>query len=271
MTFTGRRRRNIAITLLVSLVVALWLRSYASMLNHPQWLSGWLLVGVITFLTFYNVRKKLSVLPIGSNANWLQLHLYVGLLSTVLFFEHLRWSLPNGGLDWALALLFAGVVVSGVVGIYLSRRLPKDLTRRGEEVIFERIPRFRADLRQQAEAAVLRAAADTGSSTLADYYASRLQTFFAGPRNYLKHVLHVGRPLFGLTNDMQSQYRYLNDKEREYAKRLLALVEQKDELDFHHALQATLKGWLFVHVPLTYSMIIVAVLHVVLVHAFGSF
>ncbi len=74
MTFTGRRRRNIAITLLVSLVVALWLRSYASMLNHPQWLSGWLLVGVITFLTLYNVRKKLSVLPIGSNANWLQLH-----------------------------------------------------------------------------------------------------------------------------------------------------------------------------------------------------
>ena len=112
---------------------------------------------------------------------------------------------------------------------------------------------------------------DAGSSTLADYYASRLQTFFEGPQNYLKHVLHVGRPLFGLTNDMQSQYRYLNDKEREYAERLLALVEQKDELDFHHALQATLKGWLFVHVPLTYSMIIVAVLHVVLVYAFGAF
>jgi hypothetical protein len=271
MTFAGRRRRNIAIILLVALALSLWLRAYTSMLHHPQWLSGWLLVGVIAFLTLYNVRKKLSMLPIGRNAVWLQLHLYVGLLSGYLFGEHLGWSLPNGGLEWALALLFTGVIVTGVVGIYLSRRLPKDLTRRGEEVIFERIPLFRAELRQQAQTIVLRAASDTGSSTLADYYASRLETFFEAPRNYIKHVLHIGRPLFGLTNDIRSQHRYLNDKEREYAERLLALVEQKDELDFHHALQSTLKGWLFVHVPLTYSMIIVAVLHVVLVYAFGSF
>lgn len=271
MTFVNRRRRNIAITLLVALTLTLFLRSYETTLHHSHWLSGWLLVWVIVFLTLYNVRKKLSMLPIGSNADWLQFHLYVGLLSAVLFGEHLGWSMPNGRLEWVLALLFTGVIISGVVGIYLSRRLPKDLTRRGEEIIFERVPLFRTELRQQAEAIVLQAASDTGSSTLADYYSSRLATFFQGPRNYLKHVLQIGRPLFGLTNDVRSQHRYLNDKEREYAERLLELVEQKDELDFHHALQITLKGWLFVHVPLTYSMIIVAVLHVVLVYAFGAF
>jgi len=188
MTFAGRRRRNIAIALLAALALAFWLRSYASMLHHPQWLSGWLLVGVIAFLTFYNVRKKLSMVPIGSSAGWLQFHLYGGLLSACLFGEHLGWSLPNGGLDWVLMLLFIGVIISGFAGIYLSRRLPKDLTRRGEEVIFERIPLFRAELRQQAEAIVLQAAADTGSSTLADYYTSRLAMFFDGPRNYFKHV-----------------------------------------------------------------------------------
>ena len=271
MTLVNRRRRNIAITVLVALTLTLFLRSHTSMLHHPQWLSGWLLVLVIAFLTIYNLRKKLSMLPIGRNADWLQLHLYVGFLSAFLFGEHLGWSLPNGGLEWVLALLFGGVIVSGIIGIYLSRRLPKDLTRRGEEIIFERVPLFRTELRQQAEAVVLEAAADTGSSTLADYYSSRLASFFQGPRNYFKHVLHIGRPLFVLTNDIRSQHRYLNHKEREYAERLLAVVEKKDELDFHFALQKTLKGWLFVHVPLTYSMIIVDVLHVVLVYAFGAF
>ena len=271
MTFAGRRRRNIVITLLSAVALTLWMHSYASMLHHPQWLSGWLLTGAIAFLTVYNMRKKLSMLPIGSSAGWLQFHLYVGLLSVFLFAEHLDWSLPNGGLEWTLALLFTAVVTSGVLGVYLSRRLPKDLTRRGEEVIFERISMFRQELHQRAEETVLKAATDTGSSTLADYYTSRLATFFRGPRNYFKHVLRIGRPLFGLTNDIRSQYRYLNDKEREYADRLLALVEKKDELDFHYALQATLKGWLFLHVPLTYSLIIVAVLHIVLVYAFGAF
>ena len=271
MTFTGRRYRNVAITLIVALALATWLRSYAGLLHHPQWLSGWLLIGIIIFLALYGVRKKLSMLPIGRSASWLQFHLYVGILSAFLFGEHLDWSLPNGALDWALAILFTSVIASGIIGIYLSRRLPKDLTRRGEEVIFERIPLFRAELRQQAEAIVLHAASDTGSSTLADFYASRLGQFFEAPRNFLKHVLHIGRPLFEVTNDIHSQFRYLNDTEREYAEKLLVLVERKDELDFHHALQATLKGWLFVHVPLTYSMIIVAVLHIVLVYAFVAF
>ena len=60
----------------------------------------------------------------------------------------------------------------------------------------------------------------------------------------------------------------MDGKERESLERLSDLVCQKDDLDYHHALQATLKGWLFVHIPLTYSLWILVVLHLVLAYAF---
>jgi hypothetical protein len=48
------------------------------------------------------------------------------------------------------------------------------------------------------------------------------------------------------------------------------LVERKDRLDYAHALQSVLKGWLFVHMPATYGMILLALVHLLLVYAFGS-
>ena len=69
---------------------------------------------------------------------------------------------------------------------------------------------------------------------------------------------------------MDNLSRYLNAEEREFHDRLRELVCKKDELDFHYALQLMLKVWLFVHVPLTYSLLIAAGVHMVLVHAFGG-
>jgi len=45
-------------------------------------------------------------------------------------------------------------------------------------------------------------------------------------------------------------------------------VIAKNNLDYQHALQMVLKGWLFVHIPLTYSLIVVAAVHGVLAYAF---
>ena len=64
--------------------------------------------------------------------------------------------------------------------------------------------------------------------------------------------------------------RYFNERERELFGELRALVVKKDELDFHYALQTTLKAWLLIHIPATYALLILAVLHLVVVHAFSG-
>jgi hypothetical protein len=48
------------------------------------------------------------------------------------------------------------------------------------------------------------------------------------------------------------------------------LVVEKDWLDFARVYLGLTKGWLFVHVPVTYSLIVLTVLHVIVVYAFSS-
>ena len=270
MTFAKRRWRNLSITIVVMAIVLFVHRAYDISLHQEKFLTGWLLLAGVLMLTLYNSRKKLTMVPLGSNATWLQFHIYLGLITVAIFGMHISWHLPNGWLEGILGLLFALVAGSGLVGLYLSRRFSRLLTRRGEEVIFERIPQFVVQLREEAEAVVLAAAAETGSSTLADHYSRQLADYFAGPRNYFSHVISSSRTLFSQLNEIANMERYLNDKEREYSAQLRDLVEKKDELDYHRALQLTLKSWLFVHVPLTYGMLLLALVHLVLAYAFSG-
>ena len=103
MTFASRRLRNISIVILVALGLLIGHQVYSVALYQEQFLSGWLLIGTVLFLTFYNARKKLSMLPIGTAAKWLQFHIYLGFLSVLLFFLHISWRIPNGWLEGFLS------------------------------------------------------------------------------------------------------------------------------------------------------------------------
>jgi len=71
-------------------------------------------------------------------------------------------------------------------------------------------------------------------------------------------------------NKISDLNRYLNEPERATLDQIAALVRQKDGLDYHYALQFTLKFWLFTHIPLTCSLLLFILAHVVLVFAFSG-
>ncbi len=270
MNLAERRRLSFALTVLVAVGLILAFAVYDASLYQGAFLTGWVLLVVMAFLALFNVRKKVTMLPLGSAGAWLKLHVYAGWLVILIFGEHVGWRVPTGWLEVTLAVLFVLVAGSGIVGIGLSRSLPPRLTRRGEEVIFQRIPAFIAELRGEAEDLVLEAAKETQSSTITDFYMSQLSSFFDGPQNRLHHLIASRRPRFALMNEIDNMRRYLNQQERQYAERLRDLVNKKDELDFHYALNLALKAWLLVHVPATYSLFILAALHVVVVYAFSG-
>ena len=125
-------------------------------------------------------------------------------------------------------------------------------------------------MRGQAEAVVLESAEKTGSSSIADFYGSRLAHYFAAPRNMRLHLQGSRRATFARQTDIDIMTRYLDDQEMVYADRLRRLVERKDQLDYAHALQTVLKVWLFVHIPATYGLILLAMLHLLLAYSFGG-
>jgi len=249
--------------------------SAAALMAHRRWsqelpnyayLSGWVLLGVMILLALYNMRKRLPFLSLGSSEAWLQVHVYAGFFTVVLFLIHLNFRLPTGWFEGTLAWLYLLVTGSGIVGLFLSRVLPRRLATRGGEVIYEKIPGLRHALRQEAEALAL----GSGPAAIAEFYVEHLNGFFNGPKFFWSHLLDSRRPLNALVRELDELRRYLNEAERATLQKLGELVRRKDGLDYHHALQAALKLWLFVHLPLTYSLMVFSVLHVVLVFAFSG-
>lgn len=240
--------------------------------THPHlvYLTGWALLALMLYLTAYNVRKKLPFLPLVSSRAWFQVHVYVGLFTGLVFLLHLRWHWPSGWFENLLALLFVGVTLSGLFGWWISRVLPRRLTTAGGEVPFDRIPLLRRSLREQAERLAVSGVATAQASTLAEFYATRLADFFSGPANFLPHLVGSRRRLNNLLGELEEIGRFLNPAEKKTVAELTELIRQKDIIDFHRAGELVLKGWLFVHIPLTYGLLVFSAVHVVVVYAFSG-
>jgi hypothetical protein len=259
------------ILFLASAALAIWIHAkYAGAIPRFSYLSGWALFAVILALTFYNARKKISFLPLLSSEAWMQFHIYAGLLTGVLFLIHIGYRMPTGWFEGALAWLYLLVMLSGFFGLFASRAIPKRLTTRGGEVLFERIPGIRRQLQERAEAIALKSVEEMKSSTIADFYAQELKPFFSGARHMVPHWFEVRTPLNRVLEKIADLNRYLNESERATMNEIATLVRQKDGLDYHYSLQLVLKLWLFVHIPLTYSLLLWTLAHIVLVFAFSG-
>ena len=267
-TLAARRWRGLAAVLGLAAVAWLTVGITAAALWPTAFLSGWLLLLLLGFLTAFNARKKLPFLPLGTAATWLQTHIYIGILSVVVFGLHVGARVPNGVIEGILALLYVLVAASGFVGLFLSRVLPARLTNRGEAILFERIPILRARLRDEVEALVLRAVTEADSHTIAQLYSERLMPYFAKVRHMPHHLAESPRPVQRLCDEIVAAERFANPVERKILAEIRTRVEAKSDCDYQYSLQSVLKGWLFVHIPLKYSLLLFALVHAVLVHAF---
>jgi hypothetical protein len=271
MTLFTKQRSGGLMFLLISSALAFWAHEkFAAAMPRFAYLSGWALFLVILALTFYNARKKISFLPLLTSQGWLQFHIYAGLLTAVLFLVHVSYKMPTGWFEGTLAWLYLLVMLSGFFGLFVSRAIPRRLTTRGGEVLFERIPGIRRQLQERAEALALKSIDEAKSPTIADFYARELKPFFEGAQNIVPHWFEVRAPLNLVLNKITDLRRYLNESERATMDEIARLVRQKDGLDYHYSLQLVLKLWLFVHLPLTYSLLLWTFAHIVLVFAFSG-
>jgi len=268
--FSKQRAAGLTLFFLSSVLVVSLHAEYSDVMPRITYLSGWLLFAVMLILTFYNARKKLSFLPLLTSEGWLQFHIYAALFTVVLFCIHVSYKIPTGWFECTLAGLYALVMLSGFFGLFTSRGIPKRLTTRGGEVLFERIPGIRRQLQERAEALALKSVEDVKSATIADFYVRELKEFFDDTRNVVPHWFEIRTPLNLLLNKITDLNRYLNESERATMDEIATLVRQKDGLDYHYSLQLVLKLWLFVHIPLTYSLLLWTLAHIVLVFAYSG-
>lgn len=261
-SITGLLAAGVILFLAVSLI-----RNHAA--THPSaFTSGYILIASVFFLALFNLRKKLSFLPLGRASTWMQLHIYVGIIAMAIFGMHVGWRPPNGILESCLFMLFMMTSLNGIIGLYLTRTVPRRLSKLREEIIYERIPQFRTQVRNEAHSVVVSLVSDFPSETIADYYTLRLTEYFVKPRSFFYFLNPTSRLRNTLRNELSNLQRYCSESELVAGERLSRLIDKRDDLDYHQALQGALKWWMFLHIGLTYALVSVATLHAIMAHAF---
>ena len=267
--FSRRRLRNISLTIFVVAALAAVVAWMDRSLLHSSFFTGYVLIGSLFLLAAFGMRKRLPMISgIGSAAFWMQMHIYVGFGSFAVFAMHIAFRVPDGMFESILALLYCVVFFSGLYGLWASRTIPRKLTSVGEEVIFERIPAFKRHLARRAQTMVMESCENT--PVLANFYVHRLSRFFERRRGLAYLLMPTGRTRRQLIAEIEELDRFLAHDDRRISRELAMMVRKKDDLDYHTAMQGRLKMWLFVHIAMTWSLLIFSVVHGVLAHAFGG-
>ena len=221
---TRRRIRNCVLLVLALAALAVVVNFLNQSLWHSAFLTGYLLLGSFFLLTLFGMRKRLPFIPnIGTASFWMQLHIYVGLATFGMFAMHVQCRIPDGVFEAALTVLFLIVGISGVYGLLISRTYPAKLTSLGGEVVFEEIPRLRAELAAKARQLVLRASEST--DVLGQFYLNRLAAFLETPRGWGYFVSPSGRLKRKLVAEIADLDRYLAVDQRQFGKQLSEIVE----------------------------------------------
>ncbi len=236
-------------------------------LGHGSWLSGQVLGAVVVFLAGFRLRKLFpGVAWLGTASCWMQLHAWCGIAALVLFGLHVGWSWPNGMFERLLAVSFLLTGASGVYGLVISRLLPGRLSSVAQQVVYEHVPLLRARLAAKS----WQIAGQGSGTTLARHYVNHVAAFFQLPRSMAFQLAPSARQCKRIVAGIRALDRYLTEPERTASRELMQVVREKDDLDYHRAIQGRLKWWLVGHLALTGVLLVLATLHVVMVVAFAG-
>ena len=264
-----RRFAYIILATALFVVAALQVQVSSRTLQEPTALIGYFLFGLMIFLGLFNLRKKLSMIPLGKASVWFRMHVFGGILALGLYWLHTGNLWPNGAYEQVLALTFYLVSFTGMVGYILLNQYPSRLTQIGVEVIYERIPAEIAAIREEAEAIILQSTEETGSDTIARHYLETFHWFFARPRHFWSHAFGSRAGPHWVRHEVANLRRYLNEAELQHLERLTSIAYTKTRVDFQYAAQTIMKGWLLIHLPLSVAVMTLATWHFILVHVYA--
>lgn len=270
---TGKTGGAILIAALCSAL--LWtVPLYASGLRDPRYLDGWVLAGgMVAQLIFHAVLRKRSGTP-KSFRRWRAFHIAVGYVLIAAFLSHSNFSLPDTILEWSLWSGFVLVTLSGLFGTYLSWAI------KGQHgVSLERIAARRAEIAREVHDTAMRASQipeDHGLPPLpydewiTDLYTNHVMAFLQRPGQFVAHLFGSQRRLKRVTDKIDTLMRYVDAAGQMKLAAIRELVVEKDRLDNARVYLGLTKGWLYVHVPVTYGLVVLTVLHGFVAYAFSS-
>lgn len=269
MNRTLKRSLKLVATAAILILVYFFFRHQTHSDFQFHYALGWLLFAGLLYLVCFNWRKKLNFLPIGKAATWAQIHYYLGLFIVGLLFLHIDTLWPGGWFERLLLISLAIALLSGLIGLLVSRFYPPILVKRGPQVIYERIPRYRREIRQQIEDLLTETVRNTRQTSLVDFYEAKLEPFLLGQHNFMHHAVDSAAPAHYWRREFQAIRSYLTEDEQTALDQLEQLIQRKVNLDLNASVYQIMRYWLFVHIPFSYLTLFLAITHGIQIEQFS--
>ena len=285
--------------LLLAAATVWYVRDTMSRLTGP---SGGSLVGLalgfagmamIVVCMLLAVRKGMrSASRLGRSYTWMQAHVWFGLISYPIIWLHAGFR-SGGLLTITLMVLFTAIWLTGIIGLFLQWAIPRRILREVPgATVYDQIGQVAKSLRREAEEVVRRAVARPavevpamamaggGAGPLgdADGYGfgsaameeatGILKLFYetrVAPLLEEKIPTGVARTLAGrrAQDEFAAVRNQLPPVLQQPVTDLEVIVRQRMQLERQRWLHRRLHGWLMVHVPLSYAMLVLAIVHAV--------
>jgi hypothetical protein len=236
----------------------------------------WFGVCAAALMIFAMLLSALRNVPswwwIGARQTWLRGHIWLGALSGWLSLYHsgFRW---GGPLERGLWIVLALTLATGVLGLVLQQFLPRLITARvPSESPPEQLSHLCTVIRRQADALVdeicrqIEANPEAVGTTdeaeakegLRRYYQDQVRPFLSEP---YRRSSPLAAPLGAETLAATIRGVARADGVRDPASELGALCEARRQLGEQQRLHRWLHGWLLVHIPLSWVLLVLVVVH----------
>ncbi len=231
---------------------------------------GSVALAIFLFASALGIRKKKRLWPIGDVKLWLKAHLWLTVLTVPLVLLHCGFAAGGPHTSWLL-VLYAVVMLSGVVGLVLQQFMPRLMKDRlPREVVFEQIPHFReklfeAALKLRRTLVPLVAAAGDGRGAEEDASVLLVRGFLddeclpylsatRGDRHRLGHEKTASDRFRSLKLNVDAEWQPMVAK-------LQRWCEERRLMDLQTKYQHWLHGWLIIHIPTSFALLVFTLWH----------
>lgn len=232
---------------------------YLAMSSRRTWAPGrpaGILFGItaatiVAIQALYPFRRSLAPFILGSAQNWLQFHIYGGVLGLLFVLIHSGFRSPAGPLGWMLLLVFSWATLSGLIGVWLQKWIPAKMASGLDVVaVFDRIPELVGNLAGEAAKLI-----EGSSEMLERFYREDLAPSLAGVTASWEYLLDVRGGRERRLAPFSRMSPFLAEDERPRLEELKIIYIQKLELDAQYSLYRLLRIWRGFHVPISVLLV----------------
>lgn len=227
---------------------------------------------IIAFEMALVFRKALRGWRLGRTRTWMRLHIWLGLLCLPVILIHGGFGF-GGPLPATTMILFLAVIASGVWGLVMQQWLPQKMLADipGESIAsqIDRLGEYQADEARRVVTALTTVPpeAESDEPVISGPLATEIEAF---RDEVLLPYLERGRwSRSPLTAPAEAERRFARLREavppdaRGALDALQGLADLRRRWDEQRSLHAWLHGWLLVHIPLSWAMFSLMILHAV--------